>query len=130
MPTLNVDPEVVDYGYYVAQQLRAAASAVRGAGINTGVQTSQAVNDRSSAYGGYGYGGYGYGYGYGYGGYGAPTARNVIRSDLKYESSQRRVIRKTEQGAARMSIEGLRDELIAATNETRRRMTDKYQIQF
>jgi hypothetical protein len=91
-------------------------------------------------YGGYGYptvavaiggnGYYGGGYGYGYGGYGLPTARNVIRNDLRYESSQRRVVRKTGEGEARLSIEGIRDELITATNETRRRMTEKYQVQF
>jgi len=130
MPTLGVDPEVVDYGYYAAQQLRAAAATVRGANINIGINTSQSANDPSN-YGGYGYGGYGYGgYGYGYGGYGAPTARNVMRSQLNYEMSQGRVIRKTGEGEARLSIEGIRDELITATNETRRRMTDKYQIQF
>ena len=123
LPTLNVDPEIVDYGFFVAKQLRTASATVRGANIAIGVNTSQAVNDGAIGSGAYGYG-------YGYGSYGVVTPRAAAAAEYTYHNAQRRVIRKTGQGQARMSIDGLRSELISATNDTRRRMTDKYKIQF
>ncbi|MFH1266377.1 MAG: hypothetical protein ABIK89_11680, partial [Planctomycetota bacterium] len=77
------------------------------------------------AYGGgtrYGrYGGYG-----GYGGYAAYGPRMEARSI----DSERRVVRSQERGKMATDVHAIRDQVIAATTEMRRKMTQKYQIEF
>lgn len=120
LPILNVDPEVVDYSAFVAQSFRQAAGSVKTAGINKAARSAsvQTSPDMYAYYGGYsGYGAYGY-------------ARYAPRADVQYEGAQRRIIRTEERSKAAGNYQDLRSQVIEATNDTRRRMTQKYQIEF
>ena len=121
LPILNVDPEVVQYSAFVAQKLCEASEAVRMSGIQAGVRKSYVQTGTPDVYT-YGYAGGWYG-GYGY-------ARYAPYADLRYEGAQRRIIRKEEYGAARATEQEIKGDIIAATSEIRRRMTEKYQVEF
>jgi len=130
MPMLGVDKEMLDYGAFVATQLRVSAGVVRTMGIRTGVRTREITSadlppDYAYAYGGYGYGRYGYGYGYGYS---SSTAAQV--NDIKQVEQQRGIVRAQERGDAAASVQEIKAGLIQATADVRRKMTEKYQIQF
>ncbi|GAB5404599.1 MAG: hypothetical protein Aurels2KO_28300 [Aureliella sp.] len=115
--TLDVDPELVDYGARVASMLRGNATAIRKGNVAAGqIQASSAA----SGYGGegYGYSGY-YGSSYGYG----------------YQNSYSRARDQASVGARqRMGAFGSFKEALAAidqlTADTRRAMTAKYNLQF
>lgn len=121
LPILNVDPEVVQYSAFVAQKLCEASEAVRMSGIQAGVRKSYVQSESPDVYT-YGYRGGWYG-GYGY-------ARPAPYADLRYEGAQRRIIRKEEYGAARATEQEIKGDIIAATSEIRRKMTEKYQVEF
>ena len=91
-------------------------------GIQSGVRqtqiTSGNVDGGDYVYGGYRYGAYG-----AYGGY-DPYA------DARAKESQRRVVRAEEKGIMATDVQKLRQDLIAATTDIRRKMTKKYQIEF
>jgi hypothetical protein len=130
LPMLNVDPEMLDYGTFVAHQMRQASLATRTMGIETGVRQSQIIGADVApyAYGGYGYGRYG---GYGGGSYGYGTyAVYDPRAEAKAVYAQRRVVKAEEKGQMATSIQSIKGEVIEATNQVRRSMTEKYQIQF
>ena len=75
-----------------------------------------------------GYGGdYGYG-GYGYGGYGRGFCHP--QGEVKAAAAGKRVIRAEEKSVAATDIQKLRQDSIATTNDIRRKMTQKYQIEF
>ena len=60
---LNVDPEMLAYGRYVASRMRDASAALKGIGIQTAAQEAQVYQQFSTtadAYGGYWGGGYSY----------------------------------------------------------------------
>lgn len=124
LPILGVDKELVDYSAYVAQQLRGGSNSVKTAGMREG-QRDAHVQSSPDVYA-YAYNS-GYNNGY-YGGYG--VARYAPRADLQYEASQRRINRKEERGGAHMSMEQVRQNVIAATSGVRRNMTEKYQVEF
>lgn len=108
LTTLNVDPEMVQYGSDVAELLRGNALTVRQTNIDAGkVQASQTLND--------GY--YNNGYGYGY--YDYNTTND-------YQSVTRAVARGNAYGDYRETLSKI-DEMTA---DVRRKMTDKFQIQF
>ena len=111
LSTLNVDPELSDYGAAVAQMLRGNAVAIQKGNVAAGqLQASNA------GYGGeYYYGGYGGGY---YGG----NAYSRARSQASIGAQQR-------AGAFGSFKEALA-EIDKLTAETRRKMTDKYKIAF
>ncbi len=114
--TLDVDPELVDYGAQVASMLRGNATAIRKGNVAAGqIQASAAAS---------GYGGEGYGYGGYYGGY-----------NYGYQNSYSRARDQASVGARqRMGAFGSFKEILAAidqlTAETRRSMTAKYNLQF
>jgi len=69
LPTLNVDPQLLNYSAFVANHLRQASLAVKTMGIQSGVREGQVTSGSVNPYGAYPYpgtrwGGYGY-----YGGY-------------------------------------------------------------
>ncbi len=125
MPILNVDPEMLDYSQFVAEQMRAASGAVRTMGVRGGVRESQVTAPDAGVYSsGYGYGGYRYGAYGSYGGYYSP------REQARDIGAERRRIQAQEKGVMAGNVSNVRDEVIAATNDIRRKMTQKYQMEF
>ena len=126
LPTLNVDPELLKYSAFVADQLRQAAVAVKTMGIQTGSRSAQITSgDTSSSYDSYGtrWGSYGP-----YGGSGNYYQDQT--AGLKAAGEQRRAIKAEERGIAATDVQTIRQAIISATSKVRRQMTDKYQTQF
>ncbi|TWU62741.1 MULTISPECIES: hypothetical protein [Crateriforma] len=115
--TLNVDPEMVQYGTDVAQLLRGNALTVRQGNIAVGKQ-----NARDSLNGGY-YGSAGYSYGWN-GGYG-------YREGYYYNSLNAANVNNAQaRGNAYANWTSTLSTIDKMTADTRRKMTDKYQVQF
>jgi hypothetical protein len=106
MPILGVDEELLKYSAYVANALRQCSMAIKTMGIQTGVRQASIIP--SWAY-----------YGLGYGGY--------VNA---YVGDDRRVVRAEEKAIAATDIQKVRQEIITATADTRRKMTLKYQVEF
>jgi len=129
MPILNVDPEMVDYGQDMANQLRDAVSAIQGIGIRSGALTAQIYPEGTvtTSYGGYGpvarYGAYG-GYRV-YGGY-AGSASYYFRN----VEAEKRAVRKQERAKGATSARHIFKQMDQQTAVIRRKMTEKYQIEF
>ena len=122
MPILGVDEELLNYSAFVANTLRQATGSVKTMGIQSGVRQAQITG--SDVYAGdYGYGGYRYG---AYGRYG----RRAQMAEIKGVGAERRVVRAEEKGIMATDVQKLRQDLIAATTDIRRKMTQKYQIEF
>jgi hypothetical protein len=117
-PILDVDDEVVDYGAFVAKQLRLAAQSVKTMGIQTGVRSAQVTAS----------GGISSGYDYGYR-YGA-NGRYAERAEMKAVTNERRAIGAEEKATAATDVQQLRQSIIEATADMRRKMTQKYRIEF
>ena len=128
MPILNVDEDLLNYSAFVADSMRKAAGAVKAMGIQSNVRQSQIISS-SAGYGNtpYRYGRYG-SYG-GYGAAGVATSYNPV-AEAKGVYAERRVVRAEEKGAAATDVQELRQQVIAATTDIRRKMTQKYQIEF
>ncbi len=123
LPMLDVDPEMLDYGAFVGEQMRQAAGAVRMMGIRTGVRTAEINSSNTGAGSDYYYGGYGYGR-YGNGGI------TGMKGDLQAVEQQRGVVRAQERGSTAASVQEIKAGVIAATSDVRRKMTEKYKVQF
>jgi hypothetical protein len=106
LPQLNVDPELVDYGMNVGQLIRGAGLAIRSANVAAGGQ--KAVAASSYAYAGYGYGGFAFN---------DNTAYNDTLTRQAHAQGMQQHIGNME------SVDNL-------TAEIRRKMTQKYQIEF
>ncbi len=112
LPTLNVDPQLVNYGADVANVLRNNSTAIRSGNVAAGqVQASQAQS--------YGYSFYTDGY---YGGFYGNSRGAALNNAMTTGAQQR------------MAGFGSYREAIAAidkmTGEVRRGLTEKYQVQF
>jgi hypothetical protein len=101
---------------------------VRTMGIRGGVRTSRIRSGDGTV--GYAYGG-GYRYGrYGaYGGAGGYAVYNP-RAEARDVTAQRQVVRAEERGTMAADVHTIRDQVIAATADMRRKMTQRYQIEF
>ena len=121
LPVLNVDPELLDYGAFVASALREAEATFRGAGGRMRVESLNVPTqyDTYSAYRG-GYGRWGV-----YGGYG-----EVYREDVKAMQSERTRIRTEERVSTASSGRDVMQQVTQATADIRRKMTQKYQVEF
>jgi hypothetical protein len=117
LPILNVDEELVQYGAFVADQLRLAAQSVKTMGIQTNARSAQVTST---------YGGYGNDYGYRYGAYG----RYGAASEMRAVGTERRAIGAQEKAVAATDVQGIRQSIIEATADMRRKMTQKYQVEF
>lgn len=134
LPILNVDPEMLDYGALVAKGLRAAAGSVTQMGISSAarqkqVQGSTAPPVNAAYYGGYGWDRGGWG-GYGYNLPGANSWANSAYAQVRAEAHQRQLIRSEEKAAMATDVQGIKADLIEATGNIRRRMTERYQVEF
>lgn len=123
LPLLNVDHDMLDYGQNVDYDLRKAAYALRGMGIKSAVEQKQIESTNPSGVNVYG-GSYGgrYGRRYGYGG-GFAYTYNDNRAQKR---AARYSTRAEGINAARDTIEGIRN----GTVEIRRKMTDRYKVEF
>ncbi len=126
LPILAVDEDLVKYGAFVANSLRQATSSIKTMGIQSGVRQAEITSGSVGGDGDYGYGGYRYG------AYGAYNGGADIygMGNVKAVGEQRRVVRAQEKATAATDIQQVRRDLISATAEMRRKMTQKYQIEF
>jgi hypothetical protein len=127
LPVLNVDPEVLQYSAYVADQFRQASMAVKTMGIQSGVRSAQITSGSVGGSDGY----YGYG-GYRYGAYGVYNGGADIygMGNVKAVGEQRRVVRAEEKSIAATDVQQIRQNIGAASADIRRKMSQKYQIEF
>ncbi len=121
-PLLNVDDQMLDYGGYVANQLRGASQALKGMGIRTYAGQAAAVNQGVRET---------------YRGtvvtrrYAIQEEATVIRGLTPQErAAVSRQVRAQETAAAVTSVQQIETELDAATSEIRVAMTKKYQAEF
>ena len=132
LPILHVDPDLVDWGSNVSAQLRQAESSMKGIGAQTGYRLAtapnvQAYNTRTETAFGAGVGPYG-GYRAG-GGYAYQYAYNPKLS-LALQGQQSAQIRTEERIRGNTSANLIMQGLQAETGEIRKRMTEKYQVEF
>ena len=106
LPILNVDDELLDWGATCASTFRSMSIVDRSANVRSGVRKSQ-------VYTGYTYGG-------GYGNYSSST----------YTEKRRQTIQNEERGKAQMSRFNSWKEVEDSTAAIRRRMTEKYGVEF
>jgi len=128
LPSLNVDEDLLKYSGFVASALRQATGSVKTMGIQSGVRQSQ-ITSSSAGYGTVGYSAGRYGM---YGGYGASGVATTYdpRAEARGIAAERRVVRAEEKAAMATDVQGLRAQIIAATTDIRRKMTQKYQVEF
>jgi hypothetical protein len=115
LPILDVDPEMLGYGRYLAVRMRDASMALKGIGIQSGVRTAQiyqTVSTDYNAYGGYGGGGYSY------------------YTEWRDVDSERRAARAEERGKGAMSAREIAQEVENETAKIRQAMTAKYKVNF
>jgi hypothetical protein len=114
IPMLNVDPELLDYGAQVSQLIRGAAVTIKKANMTaaTMLAPDYTVNSNFGM-------GVGYGYGYGFGAY-------SINSNQAYNQQ---VIQQGHAEGMTAHVSNL-EQVDNLTTAVRRKMTEKYQIEF
>ncbi len=127
MPVLNVDRDLVEFGTYVANQLRQAESAMKGVGARQAVRMTQQENVGVYNYsygGGGGYNRWGGGYAGGY------RYRADPRASLRLAGQQDAKIRTQERVRGYGQANVIGQSLEAELAQVRIEMTNKYQIEF
>lgn len=120
LSVLNVDPDMVQYGAFVSEQLRDASTAIKTGTINTGSRSAQTWNSGGNyVYGRSGYNGYAFGTGWSYN-----DAANLE------VDAQRRAIKAEEKARSASSARGIMTEIKNYSGEIRRAMTQKYNVEF
>jgi hypothetical protein len=109
LPTLNVDPELVQFGAKISEGLRGNMVALQQANISYG--TNAVVNSGVGVYSTYN-DVYGAGYGYYY----------DVNAPAKYQAAA--------QGAGNFAYRDIIAKIDQMVGDMRRAMTDKYQVQF
>lgn len=132
LPILHVDPELVDWGANVSAQLRQAETAMKGIGAKTGYRLAttpdvQAYSVRTATAYGAGVGPYG---GYRAGGAYAYQYAYNPKLSLALTGQQDAQIRTEERIRGNTSANLIMQGLQAETGEIRRKMTEKYQVEF
>jgi len=129
LPILNVDAELLDYGAYVGNSLRDAENAMKGIGVRSGYRktelpTQYTYNVQAGVVGRTGYGPYGYGSGAAYG------YRWTAQEDLSAEAQAQARVRTQEKIKGNVEANHIAQGIAESTAEVRRRMTEKYQVEF
>lgn len=102
--TLNVDSELAEYGGTVAKQLRQIASELKGIGIRSGARQAGIYGDDSYYYGDSG--------------------------DNSYTQSARRQVRAEEKAAGATSSLEIVQQISDQSGAMRRKMTERYKVEF
>ena len=116
LPMMNVDPELLDYGAFVSDTMRAASDALKGIAGKTRVRSLGATQYSTVAVGRAGRWG-------GWGGYASGVSRYDTQRARTEISAQERVGGTTD---ARQIMR----ELESATTDIRRKMVQKYNVEF
>jgi hypothetical protein len=103
MPSLNVDPELVDYGAQVATEMRNMVAALQGAGIQTGARQAGIWNSSDSYY-------------YGYDNHDTQSARRQVKAE--------------EQAKGATSALDVSRSIANQSAAIRRKMTERYKVAF
>ncbi len=122
LPVLNVDPELLDYGAWIATSLRQAEATMKGVGMRSSSRT------RGNSAGG-GYGGYRYAYGTRYG-YGYTSAVNSAGASIRAEGRADANIRSQEKTRGAANVQQIWQQIDEESAAIRRTMTQKYQTEF
>ena len=101
LPTLDVDEELLNYGRYVAQQMRNSSAALRGIGIDSATRSAQT-----------------WGSGYSY------------NTGWRDSDAERRSIRVQERGQGATTARAIGQEVEDQTAIIRQKMTAKYRVNF
>jgi hypothetical protein len=127
---LNVDPELVDYGAGVSESLRAAYNGIRSGAARSRIRQ---VNTPMQ----YDYYSYGTTYGYTYrdGHYGTGVTPygaygTVAVPDQRAYAHEKTRVRTEERVSSANSARDIVQNIQKATADIRRRMTQKYQVDF
>jgi hypothetical protein len=134
LPLLGVDPEMLDYGKFVATSLRGGALDTRNTTIDTAAAQTQVAGAGSGAYNPGYYGGYGYGRGaYGGGWYGGGNvfgARAAAGAAVREQGHEKVIIRTQARGDIASNLQSIKTDLAQVTLDVRRKMTERYHIEF
>jgi hypothetical protein len=125
---VNVDKDVLDYGEYVAQQLRNASAAIKGIGMRSRVRQVNAVSSGPGYYGDNYDGGYYHGGVYYHGGLTMPSFD--YQAGLQWQQSQRTQIKTQEKYAGVAAARQIMTDVENATQQVRRQMVDRYNVDF
>jgi len=144
LPILNVDDEMLQYGQYVAQQLRNCSMSIKNIGMaknvaqmnadNTAAPFGGALGASANAY--YANGGYGralgapaaYGWAQNQGAAGAAYVAG--RSQMHQAFQERAVISTQAKAAVGTSVQAILEQMRQAHTQVRTEMTKKYQVEF
>lgn len=149
IPMLNVDKEMLDYGTYLAGQLRNCSMAIKGIGIQkrpAEIAASQAAGGGSISVDSYGFGGWG---GWGrYGNFqatgtgadyvaarmtGSGTGHSMFmaaKAGMRRENAARVQVRTQLKAQGAAQVQQILAEIQTSTAKVRRDMTEKYQVNF
>ncbi len=141
LPILNIDDEMLQYGQYVAQQLRNASMAIKGYGINKRVAEVNATDSvgpygPSGGYAGAYYGPYGRPVGayaaYGWANRAASGAGLYYagRAQMREATAARTQVDVQLKAGAATSVQGIMEGLREAHEKIRVDMTKKYKVEF
>jgi len=111
LPILRVDKDLVDYGQRTVAQLRNCVEAIRGSGIRSGARSAQVMGS-SSDYPLFG------------------SAATYAQIEVGGVEQERRAIRAEEKAQSSTDVRGIIRQIQEDTSIIRRRMTERYNIEF
>ena len=151
LPTLGVDPEMLQYGAYISSQLHGGSMGLKGVTIQKRVDEVSATN-QTKIYGGalgnisqenwqqssYGYYGGSFGGNYGrrmetnaaYGIARSGGYAGAVNSELRQQQRALTTVQTQAKATAASGIQQTVQNLEQATTQVRQAMTEKYQVQF
>ena len=131
LPTLNVDPELKQFGAYAADSMRASGSAIQNAGISIHSREAQVapVYDTYTTTNVYGYVSNNNVWGTGYSGP-VGTTNTYSVENRQVEEGQKRAIRYEERGGASKFANETMQQVNSKLAEVRRDLTAKYKVNF
>jgi len=118
--------------------LRGGALNTRNTNIDAAAQQYQVAGSGSGAYNPYYYGGYGYDRGYDGGGWyggggrvaGAMSAHAAAGQAIRDDLREKRIIRTQARADIAGDLQSIKAQIVQVSNDIRRKMTERYQIEF
>ncbi len=146
LPTLNVDPEMLQYGRYIRTQLQNCCYALKGIGIQQSVSENSAASSAKiygGALGNISQDNWQSGYGAAGGNYGRRVETNAaygvarkfgvsgaVKSGMRQAQQAVTTVQIQSQAQAASFVEKTADDIETANDQIRDSMTQKYQVQF